>query len=142
MTAKQYLRQLALLEQQLNTIAEELEERRTRLASPAAPVLAEKVQSSPTGDAFARAVAQIADKDIQRQELAYKYEALRDKIVDQILAIPNYLYELVLYERYVKHRTLIEIAEQANYSYTRICHVHGAALVEFSKRYPEEVDNK
>lgn len=141
MTAKQYLRQLARIELNIRIITEELEERRTRLTSTAAPTLGEKVQSTPRGDAFAAAMAAIADEDLRRQELLWIYEQKRDEIVAQIIAMPNTLQARVLYDRYIQNRTLVQIAEATNYSYTRICHVHGQALADFFRLYLQD-DNK
>ena len=141
MTAKQYLRQLSKLELNIRILTDELEERRTRLTSTAAPVLGDKVQSSPRGDAFAAAMAALADKDIQRQELVFIYEQQRDRIVGQIIELPNPLQARVLYDRYVQNRTLVQIADATHYSYTRICHVHGQALADFFRLYLQD-DNK
>lgn len=141
MTAKQYLRQLARLQLNIKILTEELEERRTRLTSTAAPILGDKVQSTPKGDAFAAAMAAIADKDIQRQELVFIYEQQRDRIVGQIIELPNPLQARVLYDRYVRNRTLVQIADATHYSYTRICHVHGQALADFFRLYLQD-DNK
>ena len=141
MTAKQYLRQLARLQLNIKILTEELEERRTRLTSTAAPVLGDKVQSTPKGDAFAAAMAAIADKDIQRQELVFIYEQQRDRIVGQIIELPNPLQARVLYDRYVQNRTLVQIADATHYSYTRICHIHGQALADFFRLYLQD-DNK
>ena len=141
MTAKQYLRRLARLQQNIQILTEELEERRTRLTSTAAPALGDKVQSSPRGDAFAAAMAALADKDTQRQELVFIYEQERDRIVGQIIELPNPLQARVLYDRYVRNRTLVQIADATHYSYTRICHVHGQALADFFRLYLQD-DNK
>lgn len=141
MTVKQYLRQLARLQLNIAILTEELEERRTRLTSTAAPVLGDKVQSSPRGDSFAAAMAALVDKDLQRQELVYIYEQERDRIVAQIMGLPNPLQARVLYDRYVQNRTLVQIADDTHYSYTRICHVHGQALADFFRLYLQD-DNK
>lgn len=138
MTAKQYLRQLSKLELNIRILTDELEERRTRLTSTAAPVLGDKVQSSPRGDSFAAAMAALVDKDLQRQELVYIYEQERDRIVAQIMALPNPLQARVLYDRYVQNRTLVQIADATHYSYTRICHVHGQALADFFRIYMQD----
>ena len=137
MTAKQYLRQLTKLELNIMVLTEELEERRTRLTSTAAPQLGEKVQSSPKGDVFASMMAALADKELQRAELIYAYERQRDIIVEQILGMENATQSTVLYMRYVKHNSLGDIAKALIYSYDRICHIHGEALMAFSKQYLE-----
>lgn len=135
MTAKQYLRQLPQLNNRIKILSEEIEERRTRLTSTAAPSLGDKVQSSPKADAFATAMAILADKDLSRQELIIQYEIMRDKIVDQILGLSDETRSRVLYERYVRQRPWNIIAEETHYSIQRIFQIHGNALVEFSTKY-------
>lgn len=135
MTPKQYLRQIAELQHRIDTLTEEIEERRTRLTSTAAPALGDKVQTSSRGDSFATAMAVLADKDLQRQELIYIYEQLRDTIVDQILELENVSQSKVLYERYVHCKRWDVIAEEMNYSIQRIFQLHGNALVAFAMKF-------
>ena len=135
MTAKQYLRQLQRLSTNIEILTAEVQERRDRLTSLQSPGLKERVQSSAKGDQFAEAIAILADRDRQRQVLILDYEELRDSIVEQILGLDNDLQRAVLYKRYVERRTLLEIAAQEQYSYSRVCHIHGEALAAFTKKY-------
>lgn len=135
MTAKQYLRQLSKLELNIRILTDELEERRTRLTSTAAPPLGDKVQSSPRGDAFAAALAALADKDMQRRDLIFIYEQQRDTIVDQIIGLDNAMQSQVLYERYIRGKRWDVIAAEMHYTIQRIFQIHGNALVEFAKKY-------
>ncbi len=140
MTAKQYLRQLSKLQQRINILKDEIDERRTRLESTTAPVLGDRVQTSPGGDRFADAIAILADKDLQRQELVWIYENMRDKIVDQILELENVSQSKVLYERYVHCKRWETIADEMYYSLQHIFHIHGAALVAFYEKYRDEIE--
>ena len=135
MTAKQYLRQLSQIEYNIKVLTDELEERRTRLTSTAAPMLGDKVQTSPRGDAFAEAMAVLADKDIQRRELIICYEILRDEIVDKILGLEDPMQSRVLYERYVLRMRWDKIADSTHYTVQRIFQIHGNALVAFAVKY-------
>lgn len=135
MTAKQYLLQLPKLELNIKLLEAEIEERRTRLTSTSAPKLGDKVQSSTSGDAFATAIAILADKDLQRQEMIITYEVMRDKIVDQILELEDATQSKVLYERYVKRKRWDLIAEEMHFSIQRIFQIHGNALVNFSAKH-------
>lgn len=137
MTAKQYLRQLTKLELNITILTEELEERRTRLTSTAAPPLGDKVQSSPKGDVFASMMAALVDKELQRAELIYAYERQRDTIVEQILGMENPTQAEVLYLRYVKGQRWDVIADAMHYNRQHVCRIHGNALVEFAKKYLE-----
>lgn len=143
MTAKQYLRQLARLQQNIRILTEELEERRTRLTSTAAPVLGDKVQSSMTGDSFASAIAAIADKDLQRQSMICVYEEMRDRIVEQILGMKaSEIEKQILYAHYVQGDSLKKIAEENAYSYDWICHMHGRALLVFAKENEHDIQKQ
>ena len=143
MTVKQYLRQLGKLQQNIRILTEELEERRTRLTSTAAPVLGDKVQSSTSGDSFASAIVAIADKDIQRQTLICVYEEMRDRIVEQILGMDaSEIERQILYAHYVQGESLRVIAEKNAYSYDWICHMHGRALIKFSMQNEHDIQKQ
>lgn len=143
MTVKQYLRQLGKLQQNIRILTEELEERRTRLTSTAAPVLGDKVQSSTSGDSFASAIAAIADKDIQRQTLICVYEEMRDRIVEQILGMDaSEIERQILYAHYVQGESLKVIADKNAYSYDWICHMHGRALIKFSMQNEHDIQKQ
>lgn len=137
MIAKQYLRELSRIELNIKMLTEELEERRTRLTSTAAPTLGDKVQSSPQGDAFATAMAAIADKDLQRKELLIIYEIKRDQIVDEIRGLEDATQAAVLYARYVQHKRWDVIALELHFSIQRVFQVHGNALISFTAKYLE-----
>lgn len=137
MTAKQYLRQILKAERNIKILEEEIEERRTKLESTAAPSLGDKVQTSPGGDRFAEMVANLADKEIQQAELVYIYKDMRITMVNQIIGLDNDMQVAVLRGRYIQGKSLRMIAWEQHYSYDRICHVHGEALTAFAKKYPE-----
>ena len=134
MTAKQYLRQLTNLELNIRILSEEIEERRSRLTSTAAPILGDRVQTSPK-DVFASMMAALADKEVAQADLILIYEQKRDEIVSQILGLDDALQGRVLYERYVQRKRWEVIADGMHYSIQRIFQIHGNALVEFARKY-------
>lgn len=134
MTAKQYLRQVRKAQLQIQRLTEEIEERRTAITSTAAPILGDRVQTSPS-DHFAAAMAQLMDLDMRRAEEMLDYLILKDKISAQVRSIEPELYQTVLYKRYINAMSLRKIAEEEGYSYDWICHVHGDALLAFSKKF-------
>lgn len=134
MTAKQYLRQVRKAQLQIQRLTEEIEERRTAITSTAAPILGDRVQTSPS-DHFAAAMAQLMDMDMKRAEEMLDYLILKDKISEQVRSIEPELYQTVLYKRYINAMSLRKIAEEEGYSYDWICHVHGDALLAFSKKF-------
>jgi hypothetical protein len=135
MTAKEYLAQLRKLQRNISILHEEIERYRARLESTSAPLKPDKVQSSIKGDRFADAIAELADADLQRQELCLIYEALRDRIVKQILDVPVELWEAILYQYYVKGLSLWKIAEMEHYSYSYVRQEHRSALMFFELQY-------
>lgn len=134
MTAKQYLRQVRKAQLQIQRLTEEIEERRTAITSTAAPILGDRVQTSPS-DHFAAAMAQLMDLDMRRAEEMLDYLILKDRISEQVRSIEPELYQTVLYKRYINAMSLRKIAENEGYSYDWICHVHGDALLAFSKKF-------
>lgn len=134
MTAKQYLRQLTNLELNIRILSEEIEERRSRLTSTAAPILGDRVQTSPK-DVFASMMAALADKEVAQADLILVYEQMREEIVSQILGLDDAVQGRVLYERYVQCKCWDVIADGMHYSIQRIFQIHGNALVEFARKY-------
>lgn len=134
MTAKQYLRQLTNLELNIRILSEEIEERRSRLTSTAAPILGDRVQTSPK-DVFASMMAALADKEVAQADLILIYEQKRDEIVSQILGLDDAVQGRVLYERYVQCKRWEVIADGMHYSIQRIFQIHGNALVAFALKY-------
>ena len=86
-------------------------------------------------------VAKIGETEYESLEAAVAAAQSGDEIVLQIMAMPVTIHSLVLFDRYVQNKTLVQISEEQHYSYTRICHIHGEALRAFSCRYLQD-DNK
>lgn len=139
MTTKQYLLQLPKLQMRIKILQEEIETRRTALTSTTAPVLGDRVQTSPGGDKFADMIARLADKEIQLKDMTDIYVEMRDKIVLQILGLDNELYMRILYDRYVKGKLLRTIAKDMCYSYDWVRHAHGYALQSFWTAYKDDI---
>lgn len=139
MTAKQYLGQLRTLQKHIKVLKEELIRRRTSLESTAAPILSDRVQTSPGGDRFADAIAALADKDIQLEELLRVYSDLRQHIIVQICRMPNELQSSVLRLKYAEGMSLPQVADALHYSEGYIKQVHTAALLSFEARYEKDL---
>lgn len=137
MTAKQYLRQVRKAQLQIQRLTEEIEERRTAILSTSAPILGDRVQTSPS-DHFAAAMAKLIDIDMKRAEEVLDYEILKDRISEQVRTIEPELYRTVLYKRYINAKSLQQIAAEEGYSYDWICHVHGDALLAFARKWLQQ----
>lgn len=137
MTAKQYLSRLSKIQLHIEKLTAEVEAMRTRLESPFMLNTSEKVQSSIGGDRFAELVATIVDAEQKRQEELLRYQVMRDRIVDQILALDNEQQARLLYDHYVVCKPLTDIAEEYHYNYYWVCHLHGLALQSFTEKYKD-----
>lgn len=135
MTPKQFLGQLRKIAANIEVLQEELTRLRSRLESTTVQLSTDRVQTSQTGDRFADAIADLADKELYYMDMVEEYERLRQRIVDLILGMDNPIHVQVLYGRYVKGRSLSAIANELAYSYDRIKHVHGEALQAFDEKY-------
>lgn len=140
MTAKQYLRQLSRIQQNIRILTEEIVMRRAKLTSITVAPSGDRVQVSTSGDRFADMMAALADKELQQESLIYEYQAMRDKIVDQILELENEIYSHVLYARYVQEWRWDVIANEMHYSREYICRIHGRALQAFSNKFYDSLE--
>ena len=135
MTAKEYLQQLQSLQHNIEILHERIEKDRARLESTSAPLRPDKVQSSAYGDRFADAIARLADKSLEYQDLLDIYEMLQQRIIHQILDMPDGLQKRVLYERYVNCKAWKVIAIEQHYSEQYLLLVHNNALATFGQLY-------
>lgn len=139
MTSRQYLRQLSRIQQNIRILSEEIERRKTKLTSTTVSASADRVQTSTSGDRFADMIAALADKELEQERLLYIYQTLRAQIVNQIQALDNPLYIIVLYKHYVEEKRLTVIAEETHYSYPSVKRIHSKALISFSEKYHNEL---
>lgn len=139
MTAKEYLRQLPQLQLKIDILNEEIEKRRAKLTSTTIAISSDKVQTSSPGDRFADMIVALADKELQQEDLVLSCQALRDRIVSQILELNNAAQSRVLYERYVQGRRWEQISDDMHYSLQRVFQIHGNALTAFSEKYAAEL---
>ena len=124
MTAKEYLRQIRKIDQQLKHLLdewEELKKAQTFLKSP--QVEGDRVQTSPSGDP-------------PWMGHLIKYEELfttRLAIVGQINSLSDSRYTDVLMKRYVEYKRFDRIAREMHYTPDYILHLHGMALKEIQR---------
>lgn len=138
MTAKEYLSQAAVLKRRIKQIEERIEELRTEVSSPKA-IRYDKdmVQSSPAGDALASYMVRLEKEQIDLYRLKAEYLEKREEIRTRLTRVNPDLYSDILYMRYLEQKPLGQIAEELSYSYEWICRLHGRALQEFTKTYPD-----
>lgn len=138
MRAKEYLSQAAVLKRRIKQIEERIEELRAEVSSPKA-IRYDKdmVQSSPTGDALATYVGRLEQEQTELLRLKTEYLERREEIRRRLVNVNPDLYSDILYMRYLEQKSLGQIADELSYSYEWICRLHGRALQEFTRTYPD-----
>lgn len=134
MTAKQYLRQLKQLENAVKTMESELYRLRAKAESPDGPkYTAARVMYS-TGDALENDVVKLAMLESNILDKMTEYEEKRQRIVDEILSLPEALHSKILYGIYVEGVPLWKMGQRIHYSKRQTNRIHGIALTEFYNR--------
>lgn len=136
MTAKEYLRQIRLLDLK---IQHRMEEKKT-LMSMASGVSAvsgspDKVQTSGSTEGPMRYADKYMDMEKEIATLIDKYIDLRNLVISQIHQLEDARYVEVLHQRYVNCYSFELIAVNMHYSIRRIYQLHSDALQEFSKKH-------
>ena len=134
MTAKQYLSRVRILDIKINNKISELSMLKSKSTSLQAVVINDdKVQTSPALDRLGDDISDILELEEEIHKEIKRYNDLKHKIINEIHSLNNRLYIEILYKRYVEFKSLEEIAVEMNYSYDRVRHLHGYALIEFDK---------
>lgn len=94
-----------------------------------------RVQSSPDMDPLATYLGRLTDAEEELSTELELYLSTYMKIFREIADVGMGIYADVLFLRYFDGLSLGEIADQLNYSYDRIRHIHGVALQEFEHKY-------
>ena len=142
MTPKQYLSSIKIYKERYRRAIEDVEQIRSLMTSAGA-IRYDKlnIQSTPTDDAMARYVIKLEKAEKRAIRTADEYLEKFIEIRDQINMISPQLYSDILYLRYVHNMKLDDIADELNYDYGWIRIVHGKALTEFGKVFPEVLKN-
>jgi len=140
MTPKQYLQQLSQLKAKHKRAQEDLLQIREMMESAGA-IRYDKVniQSSPDNDQLANYVIKLERAEKRALKLADQYLEQYMVIREQINQISPQMYSDVLYLRYVLGMKLWDIADELNYDYDWLRHLHGRALAEFGKVFADQL---
>lgn len=135
MTAKEYLSQLRLINKDIEKKLGYLEELNHFVENIKTMDYSEdRVQISRAQNAsFTETIEKIIDLKINISSNIKRYLDLKNIIIKQIDSINIERYKDILYFRYIDFKRLDEIAIILNYSYDRVRHLHGEALMYFNK---------
>jgi len=93
----------------------------------------ERVQTSNLGGQIEDRIIRYVSLESEITENIFMLQKMKDKITGEIHNLNNSDYIILLYKRYVECKSLGQIAKDMHYSYDRIKHMHGNALMDFEK---------
>ena len=140
MSAKVYLNRVRILNIAINSKINqlrELNEMKTAIGSPMRTD--DPVQTSKSGEApYARIVERIAEIEQEIRDSISVYTDTKARIIEEISALSRPEYVDLLVRRYSNFERLEQIAYEMHYSYDHVRRLHGLALSEFEKLYPDK----
>lgn len=134
MKAKEYLMQIEILSVKIEQKKQRAKEYRDlALCSGGFDYSKERVQTSNLGGQIEDRIIRYVSLESEITENIFMLQQMKDKITGEIHNLNNSDYIILLYKRYVECKTLGQIAKDMHYSYDRVRHMHGNALMEFEK---------
>lgn len=97
----------------------------------------DRVQTSPSGNRTEIMLERIIEREAEMDKLIVQYKYAIGVITHQItqMETDNPYYIDILYKVYIDFKDLKEIAEEIDYSYGRVKHMHLEALDTFAEQY-------
>jgi DNA-directed RNA polymerase specialized sigma subunit len=133
MDAKQFLRQIRQLDQEINSKLEEVEKLRSLAEKMTSTLSHDNVSQSGCGDRVSEVVAKIVDLDREITRSVDRMIDLKDKAIRLINQLDEPNHRLVLILRYINGYTWEQIAVKMGYVFQWVHVLHGRALREFAK---------
>lgn len=142
MTAKEYLQQVKRKDAAINNLQRDKEGLIAMMYSLGGAGEGERVQSSRNNDKFGTLYGRIDEKE---REITEKIDSLVDfklKVSEEINELEDSRYIEILHKRYISFESWERIAIDLDYTVRHIQHLHGQALIEFQKLYPDLCENE
>lgn len=138
MRAKEYLQQLRRLDTVIDQKIKELDDLKVKSTCIGGfDYSKERVQTSPSGDApYVRTVSRMIDLNEEINRDIDDFVDRKHKIINQIQGLANAKHINLLFKRYVEYKRLEVISVEMNYTYQYTKELHGYALQEFERTYP------
>ena len=134
MTAKEYLRQIAVLDAKINRRQKEVEELKTLATHITTTAEGDRVQSSGSKDRMAGIVARWVDLEAEIGQMIDHLVEVKHRIIGEIHQLEDARYIQLLEMRYVDMDTFEQIAVNMQYDIRWVYRLHGFALQEFTQR--------
>lgn len=88
--------------------------------------------SRKVNDKEAESISKLIDSFNEMMKIIINEEEKQKKIVEQINKI-EFPYRNILFKVYIQGKSLVTVASEMNYSYERMKHMHGIALLKFDE---------
>lgn len=137
MNAKEYLRQISILNAKIEHRLQELEQIKESAISTHSPDNGGRVQTSGKQDPMA-VVDKYLDMEKDIQHMMDEMINKRHEIIERIHSVKDERYMRILYKRYVEFKTFEQISCEMGYDYKYVCKLHGYALKEISEDLSKE----
>lgn len=139
MDAKQYLRQIRVMETRISIRQRQIRDLRKSMSYlKSMDYSADRVQTSPDGSGFTNEAIRLADLEMEAEKQIYECETLRAQIIAQIEGMEDRRYVDILSGVYIHRKDLMDLADDMHYDYYWVCHLHGEALGAFQEKYLED----
>lgn len=136
MTAKEYLKQIKILDMQIGQKQSEFDTlKRSRTYIGSMDYSQERVQTSTNGTGFTNMSEKLADMQREINDEIDQFHDMRHTRINQIQQLTRIDYVDILFRRYVQYQSFEVIADKMSRSYPRVCHIHGDALREFEEKF-------
>lgn len=136
LSARVYLGQLALIDEQINQDIERLDELKQSARSTGSfDYSRERVQTSPIGDKLCSDVSRYVDLDTQINAEIDCFVDAKEQIIREIRGLRDVNYIKVLYKVYVQFKSVKVAAQEIGKSYHYTSELHKKALNAFEEQY-------
>lgn len=133
MNPKTYLSQIEFIDEKINAHLDTITELKARVINTSSRLKDDVIQNSNKVD-FTDIIDKIVDLEKEVDDEINKLVDTKIKIQKEINSLDSWLYSIVLTKKYILCKSLKVIAEELNYSYDHIKHIHGWALKEFGEK--------
>lgn len=138
MTAKEYLEQLAAIDEMIQQDLERLEGMKQDAMLPKGiDYSGDRVQTSTRGDKLCCDVTSIITLNDKINAEIDRFVDAKEKIISEIRGMRCLKYNRILYKVYVQFRSIRQAAGEMKISYGYACDLHKKALDAFSERYTD-----
>lgn len=131
MTAKEYLRQYYNLTKEIEMLDKELADLTAEIETTNIN-LDGMPKGSNIADKTGTLAAKLADTTLEIMDMRTKAWKKRQEVLQAVRKVKQPAYRELLYRRYIQLQSFERIAVDMDYSYSRVRHMHGEALLKVS----------